>query len=81
MGIADNKGEFSAFALGADFPAFLREGALEALGVQSDVSRGISSLRRQGFGIPLKVNRVGHYFLGVVAPGEGRPEVQKGPTF
>ena len=62
VGIAGNKGMFSAFALEADIPAVLRKGAYGAPCVQLDFSRDISTLRRKGVVIPLGVNRVGLFF-------------------
>ena len=67
VGIAGRKGVFRAFALEAASPAFLREGALEALGGQLDISCDVLFLRKRGVGIPLKVNQVGDYVLSVVA--------------
>ena len=39
MGIAGNKGKFTAFLLEADIPASLRKGAAGALGGQLDFPR------------------------------------------
>ena len=47
-GIAGNRGELAAFALGTKIPALLHTGALEALGGQLDFSRDISRIRKQG---------------------------------
>ena len=57
---------FTAFVLEADIPALLRQGAKEALGGLSDFLRGSLKLHRQWVQIPLRVNRAGHYILGVV---------------
>ena len=51
-GIAGNKGKFAAFALDADIPALLREGAAEESGSQLDVSRDPLVLLKQGVTIP-----------------------------
>ena len=66
MGIAGIRGIFTAFALEAEIPALLREGAMEALGGQLDFLRGSFNLPRQGVQKRLGVDRVGHYILSVV---------------
>ena len=45
VGVAADKGKFAAFALDADIPAFLRKGAIEALGWQLEFPRGSLVLR------------------------------------
>ena len=72
VGVAGRKVEFTAFALEADIPELIRKRATEPLGGQPDFSRDASTLREQGLGIPLKVNRMGRYVSGVVAFAEGR---------
>ena len=64
--IAESRGDFAAFALGADIPALLPDGALEASGGQLDFPRDMLTLRKQGADMPLSVRRTGHYILSVV---------------
>ena len=66
VGIAGNRGMFTAFALEAEIPALLREGVMEALGGKSNFLRGSLNLPRQGAQKRLGVNRVGRYILSVV---------------
>ena len=47
-GIARNKGQFSAFAMYASSPAFLRKGAMAGLGGQLDIPRDLLVLRKRG---------------------------------
>ena len=47
VGVAGNKGMFTAFALAAEIPALLRKGAMEDVGGQLDFLRGSFHLRRQ----------------------------------
>ena len=65
VGVAGERGAFTAFALGADIPAFLRKGDAGAPGGRWDFLRGSLNLHRQGVQIPLRVNRAGHYSLRV----------------
>ena len=44
--------------LDADIPAFLRNGAVGALGGQLDFPRDALVLRKQGVAIPLRVRRI-----------------------
>ena len=74
VGIAGRKGAFTAFVLDADIPASLREGALEALGAQSDFEKDMLSLLRHGVRAPLRGNAMGHHIVSVVEFGRG-PEV------
>ena len=57
--IARSKGKFSAFAADAEIPALLREGPLETPGGELDLSRDMSTLRKQRVGSPPRVNRIG----------------------
>ena len=66
VGIAGNKGMFTAFELDGDVPALLRDGDLEALRVQWDFLRGSLNLRRQGEQITVGLDRARRYILSVV---------------
>ena len=66
MGIAGNKGAFTAFALEGGIPPLLSKGAMEALGGQVDFLRGSSNFHWQGVQIPQRVNRARQYILSVV---------------
>ena len=72
VGIAGYKGKFAAFAPEGGSPASLRRGAVGALGGQLDFLRNISTLRKQGVGISLRVNGMGRYSLRVVDFVTGR---------
>ena len=48
VGIAGNRGRFTAFALGADISALLRKGAAEALGGQSDIFSSFDEFTPKG---------------------------------
>ena len=54
VGIAGAKGNFTAFVLAADIPAFLRKGALEAMGGRLDFFRDTLTLGFGGTEIPLE---------------------------
>ena len=69
VGIATNRGKFTAFASEAGMPALMRKGALEAPGGHLEFPRSISTLRMQGVDILLRVNRMGRFFLSAVAIG------------
>ena len=71
VGFAGGKGKFATFALDADIPELLRKGALEAARGQLDCSRGISTLRKQGANIPLRLTRMGQYIPSAADFGEG----------
>ena len=73
VGVAGSKGNFPAFALEADIPALLREGAVEALGRPPDFSRDVSTLIK-------RVNRMGHYILFVVDFGKDPSRCGRGPA-
>ena len=75
------KGTLPACALGADIPAFLRKGALEALGGRLDFLRDTLMLGFRGAGIPLKVNTMGCSSLGVVNFECCRGGVKRSPNF
>ena len=79
VGIAGRRGACAAFAPGADIPALLRKGALEALGGQLDFAREVLAIRNRGLDIPPKVNDMGHDILSVVAFGDRPPCVDRGP--
>ena len=81
VGIADCRGKFAASVLEADIPALLRKGVLGARGAQSDVSREISTHRKQGGDILLEVSQMEHYVLGVDAFAGGRSKSATGPSF
>ena len=66
-GIAGSRGKFAPSATEKDISALLRRGALGGLGGRSNPFRDISSLRKQGEAIPLKVHQMGHYVLRVIA--------------
>ena len=66
VGIAGCKGALAGFAPDADIPAFLRKGALEALGGQLEFEHDILTVRKRGVLAPLRVNAMGHYVLRVV---------------
>ena len=66
MGVAGNRGTFTAFALEADIPALLRKGAMESPAGQLDFLHGPLNLHRRLAQKPLGGNRVGHYILSVV---------------
>ena len=57
-GIAGREGASAMFALGADTPAPLRRGALEALGGQPDFERDMLTIRKHGVRDPLRVNEM-----------------------
>ena len=78
VGIAGGGGALTAFAPGADVPAFLRRGLLQALGGQSDSASDALTLRNQGAGIPLKVSQMRQYVLSVVALDDGSPRLGRG---
>ena len=59
VGIACCMGTFTASALDAEIPAFLRKGALAALGNQLDFEKDALSLMRHGVWATLKVNAMG----------------------
>ena len=80
VGQAGNRGKPTAFALGAEIPALLREGALEALARQWDVSRDISMLRNQGLDIPLELTNLGRDVLSVASSGWESSKLVRGPT-
>ena len=80
-GAAGSKGEFVAFGLEADIPAFSRKGALEALGGDLDFSRDISTLLKQRAEILLRVSRTGHYISRGVDTRLGRTGTLKGARF
>ena len=61
-----DQGAFTSFTIGTDVPAFLRKGALEALGGRLDLSRDLWTLLKQGVTTLLRVNRMGRYFLSAV---------------
>ena len=63
------RGNFARFALEAKTPALVRKDALGELRGRLDVSRDISTLRKQGADIP----------LGVVDLGAGRSRKRNGP--
>ena len=67
--------------LGADVPMLLRKGALDTLGGHLDFSCDVLTLRELGLGVPLRVNQIGHFYLGVVAPGEERSSAVRGTEF
>ena len=52
VAVVGRRGKFTAFVLGADIPALLREGALEAMGGQLDFPRDLLTLRKRGVGTP-----------------------------
>ena len=62
----------------ADFPGFLRKGALEAPGRQLEVPRDISTLRKHGAGSRLRLVRMGRKFRSAVDFGAGPPRKPKG---
>ena len=66
VGVAGNWGMLVAFVTGAEIPALLRKGAMEAPGWRLDFLRGPLTLRRQGVQIPLRMNRVGRDILSAV---------------
>ena len=68
--IAGSTGEVTAFALGANIPALLREGAFEALEGQLDFPRDLLTLRKRGATIPLRATSMSHYILIAVDSGE-----------
>ena len=74
VGITGRRATLAAFVLGADVPALVREGTLEALGGQLDVACVVWALRNRGVGTPLGVNPMGHFVLSVVALGD-RPKL------
>ena len=81
VGIAGCKGAFAAYALGAETPALLCKGALEALGAQLDFEKDTLSPLRHGVRVPLRVNAMGHYIVSVVEFGPGRmwrPRISSG---
>ena len=80
VGIAGRRGVSAAFALDAESPAFLRKGALEALGAQLDFEKDVLSLTRHGATAPLKVNEMGRYILSVVEFGRGHPCSDRRPN-
>ena len=65
--------------LGADFPASLREGVLEASGVQFDSSRDVLTRRKHVAEILPAVNREGRYSISVVAFCDRPPRLGGGP--
>ena len=69
-GVAGFSGKFTAFVVGADIPALLRKGAKEELGWQLDFSRDPLVFLKHGAKIPIRVNRMGRYFLSVVDFGK-----------
>ena len=80
VGIAGNRGKSAAFAPGADIPASLRKGALEAPCGQSGLSRNISASRKQGGNISLKLTSLRRYVLSVAPLGEEQSKYVTGPT-
>ena len=68
-----------AFALEADIPALLRNGAPEALDGPLDFIRHVLTIRNHEVDTPLKVNGAGHHVPTVVAFGEGPSRVDRGP--
>ena len=71
VGCAGCKGAFTALVLDAESPAFLRMGALEALGGRLDFEKDVLFVMRRGVMAPLKVNEMRHYTLSVVAFSKG----------
>ena len=67
--------------LGAEIPALLREGALEAFGAQVDFGNDVLSLLRHGVKVPLSVNETGHYVLSVVEFSRRLPRSDRRPDF
>ena len=63
VGTAGCKGAFTAFVLDAETPAFLRKGALAALGAQLDFEKDALSVMRHGVWVPLKVTYDGALFF------------------
>ena len=80
MGIAGRRDVSAAFALDAESPAFLRKGALEALGAQLDFEKDVLSFTRHGATAPLKVNEMGRYISSVVEFGKWPPRSDRGPN-
>ena len=80
LGTAENRGKFSASVLDADFPALSRKGSMEALAGQLDFPRDAPALRKQGATIPLRVNRMGRYFLTVVDFSKDESREVRGPV-
>ena len=80
VGSAGCVGTFSACALAAEIPAFLREGALEALGAQLDCEGDALSLMRHGAWATLRVNATGHYILSVVEHSKRPPCLDRRPN-
>ena len=76
-GIAVSQGSFTAFVLDADTPALLRGGALEALSGQLDSPRDVLTLRSQGAGTPLLVDRMGYCVSSAVTFGEWHVESRR----
>ena len=81
VGVAGSRGACTAFALEADIPALLREGAPGALGGQLNFERDILTIRNQGAAIPLTVNETGHYVLSAAAFATGPSCVDRGPNW
>ena len=79
-GIVGGRGKFAAFFLGADIPALLRTGALEALGGQLGCARNVLTLGEMGVDVPLKVNGMGRFVLSPGLFGMGRKKSARGPT-
>ena len=71
VGIAGCKGACAAFLLDAEIPAWLRKGALEALGAQLDFEKDTLSPLRHGVREPLRVNAEGQYIVRAVEFGRG----------
>ena len=79
VGIAGIKSKFAAFAPGADTPASLREGDLDASSGRLDVPRDTSNLRERWADTPLRVKRAGHYIPSAADFGENQPRKPQGP--
>ena len=73
-------GALAAFVLDSDIPAFLRKGALEALGGQPGFERDILTIRNRGANAPLSMNEIGHYVLIAVEFGKVPPCSDRGPN-
>ena len=79
VGIAGFKKTLTAFALEADIPALLREGASGALGGQLGSEYDVLTFRNQVAGIPLEVNEGGKCVLSVAALVKGPPRFVRRP--
>ena len=79
-GIAGSTGEFTASALDADMPALSRTCAIVAQGRHLDFPRFVLDGRRQGVTIPLRVNRMGRYFVISVDFGQDASRKVRGPV-